>query len=299
MDERQDRAGKGVSPRASEADTVFSASRLTVGRDTTLCMSLASRPGTFGSRFHNYLYGALGLDYVYKAFTTSDLAAAIAGVRALGIRGCAISMPFKEACIPLLDALAPSARAIESVNTIVNEQGRLTGHNTDYAAVHALLSRQQTPGETSFALRGSGGMAKAVAAALRDAGFRHGTILARNERTGRALADAYGFAFARELGAERPALLINVTPIGMAGGAEADALAFADEPIAAAQSVFDVVALPPETPLIQRARHYEKQITTGAEVIVLQAVRQFVLYTGLTPSDEQIAAAAHFALVAS
>ena len=87
--------------------------RLTIGRDTTLCMSLSARPGNFGSRFHNHLYQALGLDFVYKAFGTQDLPAAIAGVRALGIRGCAISMPFKEACIPLLDQLAPSARAID------------------------------------------------------------------------------------------------------------------------------------------------------------------------------------------
>src|SRR6185295_1689302 len=97
----------------------------TIGRETTLCMSLAARPGRFGSRFHNHLYEALGLDYVYKAFSTTDLPAAIGGVRALGIRGCAVSMPFKEACMAFLDALAPSARAIDSVNTIVNDAGRL------------------------------------------------------------------------------------------------------------------------------------------------------------------------------
>jgi shikimate dehydrogenase len=85
-------------------------SRLSIGRETTLCMSLSARPGQFGSRFHNHLYAALSLDYVYKAFTTQDLPAAIAGIRALGIRGCGVSMPFKEACIPWLDALAPAPR---------------------------------------------------------------------------------------------------------------------------------------------------------------------------------------------
>ena len=59
-------------------------------------MSLASRPGNFGTCLHNFLYAAMGLNYVYKAFTTSDLKSAIAGIRALSIRGCAISMPFKE-----------------------------------------------------------------------------------------------------------------------------------------------------------------------------------------------------------
>ena len=56
-------------------------------RDTRLCMSLSGRPSNIGTRFHNYLYDALGLDYVYKAFTTTDLPAAIAGIRALDIRG--------------------------------------------------------------------------------------------------------------------------------------------------------------------------------------------------------------------
>ena len=89
-------------------------------------MSLAARPGRFGSRFHNALYEMLGLDFVYKAFTTTDLAAAIGGVRALGIRGCAISMPFKEAVIPLLDRLDASAAAIDSVNTIAVSYTHLT-----------------------------------------------------------------------------------------------------------------------------------------------------------------------------
>ena len=272
------------------------AARTSIGRDTTLCMSLSGRPGTFGSRFHNHLFGTLGLDYVYKAFITRDLPAAIGGVRALGIRGCAVSMPFKEACIPLLDALAPSARAIDSVNTIVNDDGELTGHNTDYAAIGTLLARHGVPTETPFAVHGSGGMAKAVVAALRDAGFRDGTIVARNERTGRALAGAYGFVFTVELGARTPGLLINATPVGMAGGPEAEALSFSREHVAAASVVFDVVAMPVRTPLVRAADSVGVRTICGDEVIVLQAVCQFELYTGLAPSETQIADAAAFAL---
>ena len=61
-----------------------------INRDTLLCISLAGRPGNFGTRFHNYLYEKLGLNFIYKAFTTQDIAAAVGGVRALGIRGCAV-----------------------------------------------------------------------------------------------------------------------------------------------------------------------------------------------------------------
>lgn len=59
-----------------------------INRDTQLCMSLAGRPGNFGTRFHNYLYEKLGLNFIYKTFTTQDIEAAMKGVRALGMRGC-------------------------------------------------------------------------------------------------------------------------------------------------------------------------------------------------------------------
>ncbi|WP_019904091.1 shikimate 5-dehydrogenase [Methylobacterium sp. 77] len=264
-----------------------------IGRETTLCMSLSGRPGHFGSRFHNRLYELMGLDYVYKAFTTTDLPAAIGGIRALGIRGCAVSMPFKEAVIPLLDGLEPSAAAIDSVNTVVNEAGRLTGHNTDYVAIRLLLRKHGIDPRTPFLLRGSGGMAKAVIAALRDAGFTLGTLIARNEGAGRALATRYGYDWRPEIGAAQaplliPApLLINVTPLGMEGP-DADALAFPVPLIAACDIAFDVVALPSTTPFLRAAEQAGKRRITGHEVVVLQALEQFVLYTGLNPSPEQV-----------
>jgi shikimate dehydrogenase len=76
-----------------------------ITKGTVLCMSLAGHPSNVGTRFHNFLYAELDLDFVYKAFTTTDLAAAIAGIRALGIRGCGVSMPYKEASVELVDEL--------------------------------------------------------------------------------------------------------------------------------------------------------------------------------------------------
>ncbi len=197
-----------------------------INKETVMCMSLAARPGNFGTRFHNYLYEELGLAYLYKAFSTQDIVGAIAGVRALNIRGCAISMPFKEACIPLVDELDPSAQAIDSINTIVNTDGHLKAYNTDYIAIAQLL--------------------------------------------------------------------LNATPIGMPGGPEADELAYTPEQIAAADVIFEVVAASEGTPLTRAAREQHKRLITGEEVFALQAVEQFVLYTGIRPDTELFArAAAH------
>jgi shikimate dehydrogenase len=265
-----------------------------LNKDMTLCISLSARPSNNGTRFHNYLYDALGLNWIYKAFAPTDLAQAIAGVRGLGIRGCAVSMPYKEDVIALVDRMDPSAAAIDSVNTIVNDSGVLTAYNTDYTAIAQLIARNGLDPAWSVLLRGSGGMAKATAAAFRDAGFTDVTIVARNEAAGRGLAELYGFTWVPELGDRTADILVNVTPIGMAGGPEAEALSFPGAAVDAARVVFDVVALPAETPLIKAGRAAGKTVISGAEVMTIQALEQFVLYTGMRPTDEQVRAAEEF-----
>lgn len=267
-----------------------------MNKDTRVCISLAARPSNIGTRFHNYLYDELGLDYLYKAFTTTDIAAAIGGVRALGIRGCSVSMPFKKDVMALVDKIEPSAQAIDAVNTIVNDLsvpgGRLVASNTDYLAVQQLVERLDP--DDAVLLQGSGGMAKAVGAALRDKGFRKGTVVARNTETGPALADALGYGYAPEVGSLTAPILVNVTPIGMAGGPDEHRSAFDRATVAAARAVVDVVAMPSETPLITSARSAGMQVITGAEVIALQAAEQFERYTGVRPTPEQVAAASAF-----
>jgi shikimate dehydrogenase len=265
-----------------------------ISKDTKLCISLAGRPSNIGTRFHNYLYEKLGLDFIYKAFTTDDIVAAIGGVRALGIRGCSVSMPFKQDVIELVDEIEPSAGAIHAVNTIVNEQGTLTASNTDYIAVQRLIDEHGLNPDDSVLIHGSGGMANAVGAAFRDSGFHHGTVVARNPEAGRRLAERLNYDYAPEVGPLSAAVIVNVTPVGMAGGPEADKIPFTEATIAKAHTVFDVVALPSETPLITAARAAGVSVITGAEVIALQAAEQFELYTGVRPSPEQIAEASAF-----
>ena len=264
-----------------------------LNKDMTLCISLAGRPSNIGTRFHNFLYDELGLNFIYKAFTTDDIVAAIGGVRALGIRGCSVSMPFKEAVIPLVDEVEESAAAIESINTIVNDDGRLSASNTDYEAIAALIDEHRLDAGTPVVVRGAGGMAKAVVAAFRGAGFDDLTVLARNVETGSALADKYGYRHVDADPAPSDSIIVNVTPLGMAG-ADENALSFAPDAIAAASIVFDVVAFPAETPLIREARSVGRPVITGAEVIALQAARQFERYTGVAITPDQVARASEF-----
>lgn len=136
-------------------------------------------------------------------------------------------------------------------------------------------------------------MAKAVVAAFRGAGFEELTVLARNAEAGPALAERYGYAWVASDPEPAFDVVVNVTPLGMRGDAES-VLAFGLPVIERASTVFDVVAFPSETPLIVAARAAEKHVITGAEVIALQAARQFERYTGVALTPEQVARASEF-----
>lgn len=261
-----------------------------------MCISIAARPSNIGTRFHNFLYEELRLNFVYKGFAVDDAEGAVRGVRAFKIRGAAVSMPHKEAVIPFMDEMDPSAAAIDAVNTIVNTNGYLKAYNTDYQAVVDSLKNHSVDSEFSVLVRGSGGMAKAVVAAFRDSGFKRVTIASRNETTGKALADKYGFTWVDEnqisnlIGAD---VLVNVTPLGMSGGNEGQ-LSFPEEMVERSKVVFEVIAMPIETPLYELALKHNKAIITGMEIMALQAAIQFELYTGIKLTSEQIRRASQF-----
>ena len=138
-------------------------------------------------------------------------------------------------------------------------------------------------------------MAKAVVAAFKNSGFEKLKIYARNVKTGQYLAALYGYEYIDSLEDQKAGILVNVTPIGMKGGKEEMDLAFPKALIDNASVAFDVVAIPAETPFIRYAQVQGKQTISGAEVIVLQAVEQFALYTHQRPNDELIEEAAAFA----
>ena len=262
-----------------------------ISKDMQLCISLAARPSNVGTRFHNFLYEALDLPYLYKAFAPRDLADAVRGIRGLPIRGAAVSMPYKAAVIPLIDALDASAAEIGAVNTIVNTEGTLRGYNTDVIAVEQLLEQHAVRRDVPVALLGSGGMASACASALARLGFDKVTIVARNRASGCALADRHGWSW-QEDAEPRFAVLVNATPVGMTGGEEGVRMPVTSDVVAHADTVFDVIAYPPDTPLMRLAEQLGKQTISGALVMTLQAVEQFVLYTGVRPPADLIELAA-------
>ncbi len=230
---------------------------------------------------HNAGYQALGIDCVYLPFQAKDVRQAIQGVRALGLRGASVTIPYKVSAIRYLDEIDPLAREIGAVNTIVNEEGRLIGFNTDCdGALRALTEVTPLQGKKAV-LVGSGGAASAIAVGLKKSGVQL-TILNRTEDKARKLAlrvNAEGYGSLNKL-AEIPApdILINATPVGM--WPQAYESLIPKDLLHDGLTVFDVVYNPKETRLVAEARERGCAIVYGYKMFLYQAARQFELFTG-------------------
>ncbi|HEU4429474.1 MAG TPA: shikimate dehydrogenase [Myxococcota bacterium] len=251
-----------------------------VTASTALCGILLHPAGhTRSPAMHNAAYAALGIDAVYLAFdvTPGELAAAIAGARALNVRQLAISIPHKEAVMAHLDRVDETARAIGAVNTVTRVGNALVGSNTDWLGVARALEREtKLAGKTAVVL-GAGGTARAALYALREHGAR---TIVLNRTPGKAEA------LARELGALRagaPAelaeiphdLLVNTTSVGL----RADASPVAAEALRSDSVVLDAVYDPVETRLLRDARARGARTVSGKWMLIEQAREQLRLWT--------------------
>ncbi len=246
----------------------------------TLCGSLSLHPVGTGAAMHLAAYRALGLPFTYVPFRVTDLAGAVAGMRALGIRGLGVSMPFKQQILPLLDALDPLAARIGAVNTVVNDAGRLTGHNTDAVGAMRALEEARPLDGARILLLGAGGAARAIAFAASDRGARV-TIANRSADRARALAEVAGAEAAPPDEAARAGdydVVINATSMGMREVSPASPVP--EGAIRPGQVVMDIVYKPIATELVQAARRRGAIAVHGGRMLLHQAAGQFELYTG-------------------
>ena len=180
---------------------------------TQICGSMSKHPVSLGRTMHEAGYRALGLNYLYAPFRCVDAEGAVRGIRALSIRGMGVSMPYKLDVIPHLDALSPLASRIGAVNTIVNDEGRLTGHNTDaIGAADALEEVLPLPGQHVLLL-GSGGAARAILHGLEARGAKV-TLSARNNKHASDITENTLPWESRNL-TERFNVIVNATSLGM------------------------------------------------------------------------------------
>jgi len=241
---------------------------------------------------HNAAFQKLGLNYVYLAFRVENLDRAIQGVRALGnVRGFSVTIPHKVAVIHFLDQVETTAKHIGSVNTIVVENGKLLGYNTDASgALRALTDAGVALEGQRVLMVGSGGAARAIAFALADkTGIERLTILGIEEAERRHLIEDLRAKTAvcvegahlndATLGdaIKDARLLLHCTPLGMSPNVDHTCVPAAL--LHSSLTVMDIVYNPLETRLLREAKAAGCRTIRGLDMFLNQAVAQFELWT--------------------
>jgi len=227
---------------------------------------------------HNAAFAHAGHNGVYVALEVVDLPAAVSGLRAMDVAGASVTIPFKTAVIDYLDAVDPAAAAIGAVNTIVNDNGRLIGVNTDgRGALRALTEIAPVAGQT-VAVIGAGGAARAIAHALKPAGARV-IIVNRGAARGEKLAvelDA-DFVPLADFSGKGCDAVVNTTPVGMRP--HPDAMPLDEKILRPGMVVMDAVYNPLTTRLLAAADRAGCRCVSGVEMFVYQGAMQFELWT--------------------
>ncbi|MCC6458476.1 MAG: shikimate dehydrogenase [Caldilineaceae bacterium] len=250
---------------------------------------------------HNAAFAALGLDWRYVPLPVATepnarIGEAVAGVRALGLRGVNVTVPHKQAVMPHLDELSAAALVIGAVNTIiVQPDGRLLGDNTDAPGFIAdLRDHNVDPKDKRVLILGAGGSARAVVYGLATAGASSITVANRTRERANELSAtlqthvpncplrACAFPDDLQAVAAESDLIINCTSLGMTPNV--DTLPWLPElPFQPDQVVYDLVYNPRQTRLLAQAARDGAQTIGGIGMLVWQGAIAFERWTGVTP----------------
>ena len=230
------------------------------------------------------------INWVYTAFETPEekLADAIGGIRALGIAGLSVTMPHKAKVCSLLDEISDSAQTLNAVNCIVNDAGKLEGHNTDGDGFLDAVKHDaglDVAGKKVLVV-GSGGSARSIIHSLGKAGAAEIAVINRTKKKALDALELAGpvgrYVEENEIPevVSEANLVVNATPIGMLD--TDDTANFPIEPnlFSKGQLAIDLIYHPISTPWMEALRDLEVEAHGGLSMLIFQAARAFKLWTG-------------------
>ncbi len=253
---------------------------MNIDAKTTICCIIGDPVShSLSPVMHNAGYQELGLNFAYVAFGVKDVKKALDGIVSLGIRGVSVTVPHKRSVIPFLHKIDETARQIGAINTIVNNNGILTGYNTDYTGALLALEEKTDLANKRVLLLGAGGAARALAFGLKQKNVSL-TISNRTKDHAKKLAEEVGTTYndsATLTDLSNIDILINATTVGM----KQDAKPLIEKHLLHKNLVvFDIVYTPKVTQLIQDAKSIGCEVVYGYKMLLYQAVLQFELFTG-------------------
>lgn len=248
---------------------------------------------------HNAAFTELGLDFVYTAFRVENVAAALAGMRALeNFRGMSVTIPHKIEVMKHVDEIPEVDRRIGSINTVINEGGRLRGFGTDGpGALRALQGAGVDVSGKSVLMIGAGGASRAIAFTLAeqagpgriaildiDGKILEGLAADLAKGTGTKIESALMGPDSLAAAMEAADLIVNCTPVGM--HPKTDNSPVPADLLRPGQAVFDIVYTPLKTRFLREAGERGLQTVSGVDMFIYQAVLQFEQFTGAAAPED-------------
>ncbi|MGP6147319.1 shikimate dehydrogenase [Jeotgalibaca sp. A122] len=237
-------------------------------------------------QIHKKIYEIAGIEGAYKNFeiAADELEEALTGLKVLGISGSNVTIPYKQAFIPLMDSLSPLAERLHSVNTIKNNNGYFEGYNTDYDGIALTfeLRNWQVKDKHTYIL-GSGGASLAIAHYFQDQGAASVTIVSRSAGE---MDGPWEYIDYEELTGRTGDIIVNCTPVGMYPNVDASPV---DESVIANfEILFDMTYNPVETVFLQIGNRLGKQTTNGLDMLVGQAIRSVAIWEDREFTKEEV-----------
>ncbi|WP_433985028.1 shikimate dehydrogenase [Tunturiibacter empetritectus] len=223
---------------------------------------------------------------VYLALQANKLSDLLKLVHEIPIQGLSVTMPLKQEIMAHLEKTDPLSAKIGACNTVLRQDGKLYGFNTDVAGITGPIEKRMSLRGAKALVLGAGGAARAAVFGMRDKGADV-FILNRTAETAQKLAKQSGSKTIKKDALAKTTfdVIVNATPIGMTGIKGAPILEAAD---LNTKLVFDLVYNPLETPLLRLARQQSIPIITGIEMFVQQGARQFEIFTGKPAPEEEM-----------
>jgi len=286
-------AGEETAPGQIAARTLLETYRVDQVDAATKVYGVAGNPirTSLSPLMMNTAFRRETVNAVYLALQTSKADDLFKLMREVPIQGLSVTMPLKRDVIPFLERTDPLSARIGAVNTVLRAQdGKFYGFNTDVAGIVGPLERRIALKDAKVLVLGAGGAARAAVFGCRDKGAEV-FILNRTSETAQKLARQAGAKTVRREALPKTTfdIIINATPIGMAGLAAKNAPVSPLEPAEInARFVFDLVYNPIETPLLRMARQKGIAAISGVEMFVQQGARQFEIWTGKPAPEEEM-----------
>ncbi|MEI7589850.1 MAG: shikimate dehydrogenase [Deltaproteobacteria bacterium] len=231
---------------------------------------------------HNSAFAKMQFNGVYIPVCVDDIAVATKAIKAMGIRGVSVTIPFKSVVMEFLDKINIDAQAIGAVNTIINNNGTLVGYNTDWIGAMMAIEEQVMLKGKRIAIIGAGGVARAICfGAVRRKAIP--IIINRNIEKGLILSKHFNcdFVTADKINEVRADIIVNATPIGMMPNN--NVMPLSKVALKNFKIVMDTVYNPIETMLITEAKKIGLTTISGMEMFIHQGAEQFKIMTGLLP----------------